>query len=177
MSLVGIDTWHVTPDTWHVTGDPQHVTMTRDMWQVGGGEHSPKISKLHSSYCLGVRGDMWHLTCDTWHLRCGTWQMICVTWHTGGDEHCVKILGPLLLRFGFEGVLKILNKRMNQLINDKGVCRSARLQWLYPPVDWINPVCWQIKPVRRRIKLVHLVLIFSQIWPFVFLSFLFFLVF
>ena len=36
--------WHVTCDTWHghMTRDTWH--MTCDMWQVGGHEHSLKIS-------------------------------------------------------------------------------------------------------------------------------------
>ena len=131
------DTWQMICGTWHVTGGRQwtfsqnfrflafvvwELEVTRDTRHMTGGRRWT-LSQNFSSLALTV----WELdvTCDTWHLRCGTWQMVCVTWHTGGDEHCVKLLGPLLLWFGFEGVLKILNERMNQLINDKGVCRSA----------------------------------------------------
>ena len=99
---------NVTCYVWHITCDKWQVTY--DKWQVGGGKHSLKISAL----------TVWELkvTCDTWHM---TREKL----HTGDDEHCVNISGPYLLWFGCEGVLKFLNERMTQLINDKGVCRTA----------------------------------------------------
>ena len=46
-----------------------------------------------------------------------------------GYEHSLKISAPQLLRFGIDSVLKILNERMTQLINelmnDGGVYRTA----------------------------------------------------
>ena len=105
ISHVICDMCHVTLDTWHMTGD---------RW-----EKVNLISKcqLPSCYGLGGKGDMWHLTWDTWHMTCDMRHIKCVTWHTGGDEHCVKYSGPKLLWFGCYGVLKILNKRINDLIN------------------------------------------------------------
>ena len=44
-------------------------------------------------------------------------------------NHSLKILPPQLLRFGIDSVLKILNERITELINelmsDKGDCRTA----------------------------------------------------
>ena len=45
--------------------------------------------------------------------------MICDTWHTEGGEHSLKSLGPLLLRFGRDSVLKIFLQRMTELISEK----------------------------------------------------------
>ena len=46
-----------------------------------------------------------------------------------GGEHYLKISAPQLLRFGIDSVLKILNERitqsMNELMSDEGVCRTA----------------------------------------------------
>ena len=46
-----------------------------------------------------------------------------------GGEHSLKISAPQLLRFGIDSVLKTLNKRITDLINelmsDKGDCRTA----------------------------------------------------
>ena len=63
-------TWHVTCDTWHMT----HATR----W-----EEVNLLSKfqLSSSYVLGVRGDMWQLTCDTWYMTHDTWHVTRDTWH------------------------------------------------------------------------------------------------
>ena len=49
------------------------------------------------------------MTCDTW------WE----------SEHFLKISAPQLLRFGIDSVLKILNKRITQLMNHEGVYRTA----------------------------------------------------
>ena len=38
---------------------------------------------------------------------------------TGGGEHCLKISGPKLLRFGSEGVLKIFLQRMTESLNQQ----------------------------------------------------------
>ena len=55
--------------------------------------------------------------------------MTCDTGHIGDGEHCVKISGPKLKRFGSYDVLKIFPQRMthliNQLMNYGGVCRTA----------------------------------------------------
>ena len=46
-----------------------------------------------------------------------------------GGKHSLKISGPQLIRFGSEGILKIWRKRLTQLVdelmNHKGVCRTA----------------------------------------------------
>ena len=52
------------------------------------------------------------MTPDTWHVTGEMWQMV-------GGEHSLKMSAPQLLRFGIDGVLKILNKRISQLINYK----------------------------------------------------------
>ena len=65
---------------------------------------------------------MWHMTYDILHV---TRDM----WHMERSEYSLKISGPLLIRFGIEGVLKIWRKRLSQLmshlISDKGVCRTT----------------------------------------------------
>ena len=56
--------------------------------------------------------------------------MTYITWHTGGGEHCVKIQVPsfnglrytVFWRYFQKGSLTEL---INQLMNDKGVCRTA----------------------------------------------------
>ena len=45
--------------------------------------------------------------------------------HMVGGEHSLKMLALTLLRFGIDSVLKILNKRITQSVNDKGVYRPA----------------------------------------------------
>ena len=46
-----------------------------------------------------------------------------------GGEHSLKMSAPQLLRFGIDSVLKILNERItqsvNQSVNDEGVYRTA----------------------------------------------------
>ena len=42
-----------------------------------------------------------------------------------GGEHSLKSSVPQLLRLGIDSVLKVLNKRMTQLMNHKGVYRTA----------------------------------------------------
>ena len=48
---------------------------------------------------------------------------------TGGGDHFLKISASQLLRFWIENVLKILNKRMtdlmNKSVNDEGICKTA----------------------------------------------------
>ena len=58
------------------------------------------------------------------------WHVTSYMWHMVGGEHSLKISAPQLLRFGLDSVLKIVNKRITDLINEsvsyKGVCRTAR---------------------------------------------------
>ena len=65
---------------------------------------------------------MWPVTCDMWHLTC-------YMWHMEGGEHSLKILGPLLMRFGSEDVFtifsQIMTQSMNEWMNNRGVCRTA----------------------------------------------------
>ena len=118
--------WPVIHYIWHGT---------RDMWQVTGGRRwtfSQNFSYLALMvWELEVTCDTWHLRPDTWHLTPDTWHMTCVTWHTRGDEHCVKISGPLS-SFGF--CVKMswrfwtkgsLTDWINWLINYEAVCRTA----------------------------------------------------
>ena len=42
-----------------------------------------------------------------------------------GGQHSLKISAPQPIRFGIDSVLKILNKRITQLMNHKGVYRTA----------------------------------------------------
>ena len=55
--------------------------------------------------------------------------MTCDMWHMVGGEHSLKISAPQLLRFGMDSVLKILNERItqlvNELMNEGGVYRIA----------------------------------------------------
>ena len=46
-------------------------------------------------FLVGVRGDIWNLTCDTWHLTCDMWRMT-----QGGEEHFVRISGSCLYGLG-----------------------------------------------------------------------------
>ena len=50
----------------------------------------------------------------------------------GGGDHSLHISAPQLLPFGIDSVLKILNERitqlMNQSMNDKGVFRTGSVK-------------------------------------------------
>ena len=58
-------------------------------------------------------------------MSCDLRHMTFDTLHTGGGEHCLKISGPYLLRFAIYDILKIWRKRIAQLIDYKGVYRTA----------------------------------------------------
>ena len=59
---------------------------------------------------------MWHLTLYMWHVTCDTWHVTHDTWH----------VSPLyLLWFGCIYVLKVWSKRVTQLMNCNGICRTA----------------------------------------------------
>ena len=46
--------------------------------------------------------------------------------HKGSGEHILTIVGPYILRFGSEHVLKIFSQRTTQSLNQIiGVCRTA----------------------------------------------------
>ena len=45
--------------------------------------------------------------------------------HMVGGEHSLKISAPQLLWFGIDSVLKIMNERITQSVNDEGVYRTA----------------------------------------------------
>ena len=103
--------------------------------------------ELPSSYSLGVRGDMWHLTCDTWHLTCDTWHLTPEIWHLTPDmwhmtyDMChVTHRGWWTLCQNFRSLALMVwvwrclqyseqkDDQLNQLmqwISDKGVCRTA----------------------------------------------------
>ena len=59
---------------------------------------------------------MGHLIPNTQHLTCDMS-------YTGDGEQCLKIAGPQLLRYGSEGVLKSLRKRMRELPNETKRCK------------------------------------------------------
>ena len=61
---------------------------------------------------------MWHSTRDTVHMTGDMWHVTPDMWHTVGGEHSLKISAPQLLRFGIDIVLKILNKRITQGMNE-----------------------------------------------------------
>ena len=67
---------------------------------------------------------MWHMTRDMWRAACDIWHL-----KHGGGEHSFKMSAPQLLRFGIDGVMMVLNKRITNWINlwikDKGVYRTA----------------------------------------------------
>ena len=95
------------------------------------GGSTQYLARLHSSYCFGVRGDMWHLTPDTWQV---THDILHVLGDTQGVMNIFsKFSGLYLLRFGREGegFIKIYRKRVRvkglnkQLINVECVRRTA----------------------------------------------------
>ena len=100
-------TGHVTCDMWHMICDIWH--MTRDMWH--------------------VTCDMWHVTCYMLHVTFDTWHVTLDTGQVGAGEPSLKISAPQLLQFGSDGGLKIFSQSITdwviQLINNKGVCRTA----------------------------------------------------
>ena len=59
---------------------------------------------------------MWHLTPDIRHLTPDIWHVTQGTWL--GGEHFLKISAPQLLWFGINSVIKILNERITQWINE-----------------------------------------------------------
>ena len=65
---------------------------------------------LNKNYLKNVTHHTWHLKHDTWHVKYDTW-------HLAVGEHSLKILDPLLLRFGSEGFWNILRKRMSHSMN------------------------------------------------------------
>ena len=46
-----------------------------DDYNVDGVVNLLSKALLPSSYGLGVRGDMWHMTCATWHLTPDMWHL------------------------------------------------------------------------------------------------------
>ena len=60
-----LDTWHLTQDTWYMTHDTWH--MTHDTWHM-------TLDTRHLTH------DTWHMTLDTWHLTLDTWHMTLDTW-------------------------------------------------------------------------------------------------
>ena len=71
--------------------------------------------------CLHLTPDMWHLTCDTLHV-------IPDIWHVVGDEHCVQLpsyTGLGVMIFWSSGGKVSATDRLNYLISDRGVCRTA----------------------------------------------------
>ena len=73
--------------------------------------------------------DTWHLTRDTWHVTPDTWHLTPDIWHVVGGEHNCQLsssfdLGEMMFgRFGGKGWL---NELINELMNDKGECRTAQ---------------------------------------------------
>ena len=115
-------TWYVTPDTWHVTPDMWH--MAHDMLQMAGGR-SWTFFKNFGSLALTV-GEL-QVTCDIWHVTPDTGHVtheMCDMTHRGGWPLCqiLKSWDPT----GFMMFWRLRgNGPLNQLISDKGVCRTA----------------------------------------------------
>ena len=163
---VTCDTWHVTHDRWeeqhieYMQPKPYFYLQYRSTLKINMTimvKHQPNqrirndvtkpracrelnlLSKfqLPSSYCLGVRGDTWHMTSDTWHVTYDMLQMTCAMWHTGVMIIVSNLQVPSsyglgvkvwVWRFGCEySELKdhSIDKWMNKLFNHKGVCRTA----------------------------------------------------
>ena len=57
---------------------------------------------------------MWQLTHDTWHVTHNMWHVT----HGGGVEYALKMAAPQLFQFWIDSVLKILNRRMTEWINE-----------------------------------------------------------
>ena len=117
--------WYMTRDTWHVTCDMWH--MTHDRW-----EEVNLLSKalLPSYYSLGVRVDMWHMTCATWDLTPDMWHLTYDMFHLthrGWWTLCknFKFLALTVWVWRFCEDSKQKDHLLNQLISEKGVCRTA----------------------------------------------------
>ena len=95
--------------------------------------------------------DMWHVTLDTWHVTCDMWHMTCDTWQVGGGEPFspnFSSLAHVVWEWRcFEDIFtkdELPNEWINELINYKGVCRTAPatpgLLKIYqgPMVKWAN---------------------------------------
>ena len=63
-----------------------------------------------------LRHDMWHVTHS--HVTWDTWHVTREMWHMVAAERSLKISAPQLLQFWIDSVLKILNKRINQWMNE-----------------------------------------------------------
>ena len=105
----------------HITHDTRH--MTSDRWE----EVNILLKfQLPSSYGLGVRGDIWHVTCDTWHMTRDMWHLtydMCHVTHRGWWRVCqnFRSLAPTVWvswRFWTKGW-------PTQFVNYKGDCRTA----------------------------------------------------
>ena len=84
-----------------------------------------------------VTHEMWHMTCDTWHVTHDVWHMICDKWHITCDIWHVTHGGRWTFTKHFRSLantdrewrclenLEEKDQSMNQLINYKGVCRTA----------------------------------------------------
>ena len=63
------------------------------------------MKKKQNIYC-----DTCYLTADAWYVTRGMWHMV-------GGEYSLNISTPYLLRYGIDSVLKILNKRITDWMN------------------------------------------------------------
>ena len=57
--------------------------------------------------------DNWHVTCDMWHATCDMWHV-----GEGEGEYSLKISALQLLRFVMDSVLKILNQKISDSMNE-----------------------------------------------------------
>ena len=82
--------------------------------------------------------DTWHVTCDMWHATCDTRPLTGDTWHVTHDMWHVTFCGGLTFSQNVSSLalkvfdlwyLEDLEKKAdwpNELINCKGVCKTAR---------------------------------------------------
>ena len=63
--------------------------------------------------------------CDTWHVTCDTWHVTRDMWQVWGLNILSKSQLPSSYRLWFMILGRYFRKRMNRLMSDKAVCRTA----------------------------------------------------
>ena len=86
--------------------------------------------------------DRWQVARNTRQVTWDTWHIACVMWHTGADEHCLKIAGPMLLWFECADVLKIFSQIMTDLINELITMVFVEQPRLHRSVKNISDICY-----------------------------------